>query len=205
MPSGRLRGALGAGAAALAGGVYWWRTHPSACPYGQRFLIQIPHPPITRRRLLAILQPARGERILEIGPGTGHYTLDVAAAVGPDGRLDIFDLQQEMLDHTVRRATERGLENIEPAKGDATALPYEDDLFDAAFLVTVLGEIPDQDAALRELQRVVKPGGRVVVGEVIFDPHMVTLGQLEARGAAAGLSFDRHSGSKLGYFARLTA
>ncbi|MDX6663267.1 MAG: hypothetical protein QOG09_1369, partial [Solirubrobacterales bacterium] len=38
-----------------------------------------------------------------------------------------------------------------------------------------------------------------------FDPHMVPLGQLEARGAAAGLSFDRHSGSKLGYFARLTA
>jgi len=50
-------------------------------------------------------------------------------------------------------------ENIEPMLADARTLPFEDDSFDGAYLVTVLGEIPDQDAALRELRRVVRSGG----------------------------------------------
>ena len=68
-----------------------------------------------------------------------------------------------------------------------SALPYDDDSFDAAYLVTVLGEIPDQDAALRELARVLQPGGRLVVGELFGDPHMVTSGKLRERAGARGL------------------
>jgi len=60
--------------------------------------------------------------------------------------------------------------NITPTRSDARELPYEDDSFDAAYLVAVLGEIPDQNAALRELARVLKPGGRLVVGELVGDP-----------------------------------
>ena len=142
--------------------------------------------------------------MLEVGPGTGYYTLDVAEWVGPGGSVDILDLQQEMLDHTMRRAGERGLANITPTQSDATAMPYEDGTYDAAYLVTVLGEIPDQDAALRELARVLKPGGRLVVGELLGDPHYVTLSALRLRAAAAGLSFERRSGSALGYFARFS-
>ena len=70
----------------------------------------------------------------------------------------------------MREAAKRGIANIESTLGDAQALPYDDDSFDAAYLVTVLGEIPDQDAALRELARVVRPGGRLVVGELFGDP-----------------------------------
>src|SRR5689334_2476859 len=100
------------GAAAIAVAALWWRKNPSACPYGQRFWVEAPHPLITRKRLRDTLQPARGERVLEVGPGTGYYTLDMAEWVGPDGMVDIFDLQLEMLDHTMRRATERNLSNI---------------------------------------------------------------------------------------------
>ena len=56
----------------------WWRKNPSACPYSQRFWVQAPHPVITRERLLEVLAPSPGERVLEIGPGTGYYSLDVA-------------------------------------------------------------------------------------------------------------------------------
>jgi ubiquinone/menaquinone biosynthesis C-methylase UbiE len=196
--------ALGGGAAVL-GVALWWRYNPSACPYSQRFWVELPHPVITRERLLDVLAPQPGERILEVGPGTGYYTLDVATALEPGGRLDVFDLQQEMLDHTMRRARERGLSNVEPAQGDARELPFPDDSFDGAYLVTVLGEIPDQDAALRELARVVKPGGRVVTGEIAFDPHFVSLGSLESRGEATGLRLERKSGGRLAYFARLEA
>ena len=92
-----------------------------------------------------------------MGPGTGYYTLDVADWVKPDGEVDILDLQQEMLEHTMRRAGEGGLANVTPTQSDATSMPYEDATFDGAYLVTVLGEIPDQDAAIRELARVLKP------------------------------------------------
>jgi ubiquinone/menaquinone biosynthesis C-methylase UbiE len=191
--------------AATAGVALWWRKNPSACPYSQRFWVQAPHPFITRERLRRVLEPAAGERVLEIGPGTGYYTLDLAEWLGPDGRVEIFDIQREMLDHTMRRAAERGLANVTPTEGDARELPYEEDSFDGVVLTTVLGEIPDQDAALREIARILRPGGRLVVGELAGDPHFVTPASLERRAAGVGLDLTRRDGPWLGYFARLEA
>ncbi len=179
-----------------------WRRNPSACPYEQRFFLEVPHPFITRSRLREILDPKPGERVLEVGPGTGYYALHVAQWLRPGGRLDVLDLQQEMLDHTERRARELGIPNLVPTRGDARALPYADGTFHAAYLAVVLGEVPDQDAALRELRRVLKPGGRLVVGELFPDPHMVPFNSLRERAEAAGLLFERRLGGKLGYFAR---
>ncbi|MDX6673645.1 MAG: hypothetical protein QOH11_1063 [Solirubrobacteraceae bacterium] len=201
----RARTVLLGGTAAVLGAALYWRRNPSACPYNQRFWIEAPHPFITRARLREILEPVPGERVLEVGPGTGYYTLPVADWLGPEGSLDVFDLQHEMLDHTMRRAGERGLANITPTQGDARQLPYDDAIFDAAYLVTVLGEIPDQAAALAELRRVLKPTGRLVIGELFGDPHMVTVGALRERGEAAGLRFERRVGGRLGFFARLVA
>jgi SAM-dependent methyltransferase len=199
---GATRRAAAVGAGAIAAAALWWRRNPSACPYNQRFWVQAPHPLITRARLREALAPAAGERVLEVGPGTGYYALEMAGWVAPGGRLDVFDLQQEMLDHTMRRAASRGLSNVVATQGDARALPYEAASFDAAYLVTVLGEIPDQDAALRELARVLRPGGRLVVGELLGDPHWVSPRRLRERAAVAGLRFERRLGSPIGYFAR---
>jgi ubiquinone/menaquinone biosynthesis C-methylase UbiE len=185
----------------LIGSALWWRRNPSACPYNQRFWVQAPHPFITRARLKEALEPQPGETVLEIGPGTGYYSLDVAQWIAPGGTLHVFDVQQEMLDHTMRRAVENGIDNITPAQGDAQALPYGDATFDAAYLVTVLGEIPDQEQALRELRRVLKPTGRLVVGELFGDPHMVGIKALEQR--AQGMTLARRVGPRIGYFARL--
>jgi protein-L-isoaspartate O-methyltransferase len=192
------------GAAAVAAAALWWRKHPSACPYGQRFWVEAPHPLITRARLRAILDPQAGERMLEIGPGTGYYSLHVAEWLTPAGHLEVLDLQREMLDHTMRRAGQRGLTNITATVGDARALPYPDGSFDAAYLIAVLGEIPDEDSALRELRRVLGPEGRLVVGELFGDPHWVSPSALRRRADAAGLRLERRSGSPLGYFASLT-
>jgi ubiquinone/menaquinone biosynthesis C-methylase UbiE len=193
---------LVAGLGAL-GAALWWRRHPSACPYSQRFWVEAPHPFITRERLRSVLEPAAGERVLEVGPGTGYYTLPTAGWLGPSGRLDVLDVQQEMVDHTLRRASAEGIANIVGEVGDAREMPYENSSFDAAYLVTVLGEIPDQEAALRELRRVVKPGGRIVVGELFGDPHMVTFRALRDRASAAGLEVERTLGGRLWHFTRL--
>jgi ubiquinone/menaquinone biosynthesis C-methylase UbiE len=198
-----VRKLIAAAALAVLGVALWWRKNPSACPYSQRFWVQAPHPGITRERLREIIEPAPGERVLEIGPGTGYYTLDLADWVGPEGAVEIFDLQQEMLDHTIRRARERGLWNVNPTQGDAQQLPYDDDSFDAAVLITVLGEIPDPAAALRVIGRVLRPGGRLIVGELFGDPHMVTLGSLARRAQAGGLQLEKRSGQIFAYFARL--
>ena len=197
-----VKGTLAAAALAVVGAALWWRKNPSACPYNQRFWVQAPHPLITRERLADVISIKPGERVLEVGPGTGYYTLDVAEWLGEEGALDILDVQQEMLDHTMERARERGLGNVTPRLGDATGMPYEDDSFDAAYLVTVLGEVPDQDAALRELARVLRPGGRLVVGELMGDPHYVSLSKMRLRAAGARLEFEDRSGNRLGFFAR---
>jgi SAM-dependent methyltransferase len=190
--------------AALLAAAIWWRRHPSACPYSQRFWVEAPHPLITRARLREALAPSAGERILEVGPGTGYYTLAVAESLGREGSLEIFDLQRAMLDHAVKAARERGLDNVIATQGDARTLPYAEDVFDGAFLVTVLGEIPDQDGALRELRRVLKPGGRLIVGELFGDPHWVRFGVLEERARRAGLQPRGRVGTRLGYFATFT-
>jgi ubiquinone/menaquinone biosynthesis C-methylase UbiE len=191
--------ALGAVVAGVIGAGVWWRRHPSACPYGQRLWIEAPHPLITRERLREALAPHPGETVLEVGPGTGYYSLPVARWIAP-GTLHVLDVQQNMLDHTLRGARAAGIANIEPRLGDACELPYDDATFDAAYLVTVLGEVLDQEAALRELRRVVNPEGRLVVGELFGDPHMVGEATLRRRAAAAGLRFDCRVGPRFGYF-----
>nr|WP_282957105.1 class I SAM-dependent methyltransferase [Haloterrigena salifodinae] len=92
-----------------------------------------------------VLEPQPGERILEVGPGTGYYTGMVARAIEPSGTLHAVDVQSEMVEYLRRRMRQEGTQNVEPIRGDARSLPYPNDTFDAAYLVLVLGEIPDQE------------------------------------------------------------
>jgi len=181
------------------------RKDPSACPYGLRFSLDLPHPFLTRPRLREMLSPQPGQRVLEVGPGTGYYALQVARWLEPGGTLDILDIQQKMLDHTMHRACAMGVSNIVPRRGDAQALPYPDDHFDSAYLVATLGEVPDKGRALRELRRVLERGGRLVVGEVLFDPHKVTFEELRRLTDAGGLDHERTLKGALGYLAAFRA
>lgn len=191
------------GAAAAGAALVHQHRHPSACPYSGRWILWFPRPWLSTERLLSVLQPRPGERLLEVGPGVGVQTLPVARALEPGGQLDVFDVQQEMLDALMARGGRQGISNVRPQQGDGRRLPYEDASFDGAYLVTVLGEIPDQEAALRELHRVVKPGGRVVFGEIpLFDPHFVRFPDLRRKAQAAGWRFERRLGPALGFYAR---
>ncbi|GIK76491.1 MAG: hypothetical protein BroJett022_01810 [Actinomycetes bacterium] len=189
--------------AAVLAAALWWRRNPSACPYSQRFWVEAPHPLITRERLRDVLAPRSGEAILELGPGTGYYSLELAGWVAPDGRIELFDIQQEMLDHVMRRAAERGVANLSPTRGDAASLPYPDSSVDAVVLTTVLGEIADRRSAMAEIARVLRPGGRLVVGELFGDPHFTTPAEVERLGAEAGLVLESRSGPWFGSFSRL--
>lgn len=191
----------GAGLAAAAAAA-WWLTDSAPYPYAQRALLDIPLPFLTNRRLDALLAPRLGERVLEIGPGTGLQALHVARQLGPSGRLDVVDIQQAMLDCVMRRADARDIGGIVPARADARQLPFADGSFDAAYLITALGEIPDPLAALRELRRVLRPEGRLIIGE-FFDRHYVPLVTLLRYASASDFEPAMHLGTPIAYLARL--
>ena len=184
---------------------YWSVTEPGPMPYLLRWTLAFPRGNLSPAHLSTLLGPRRGERILEIGPGTGIYSIPIARAIEPDGSLDVLDVQQAMLDEVTARARAAGVANVTATCGDARTLPYPDGVFDAAYLVGVLGEIPDEPAALRELRRVLKPGARLVVGEVAIDPDFVRLGPLRERTRAARFEFERRHGNALSYLARFRA
>lgn len=179
----------------------WSRQSPVPMPYFMRWVLLLPRGPHSPASLERLLQPRTGERILEIGPGVGVHALRIAASLRPAGVLDVLDVQQEMLDDLMRRAARRGLTNIVPRQGDARRLPYPDSTFDAAYLISVLGEIPEVSVALRELRRVLKPGARLLIGEVLIDPDFITLPLLQETARAAGFVFERQVGPRFAYAA----
>jgi ubiquinone/menaquinone biosynthesis C-methylase UbiE len=178
----------------------WQRQNPIPMPYSMRWMLFIPrgHSP---QNLKKILEPQPGERLLEIGPGIGIHALPVAAALLPGGVLDALDIQQEMLDDLKRRAEKQGITNIIATQGDARKLPFPDRTFDAAYMLTTLGEIPDPAAALNEVRRVLQPKGRLVIAEAVADPDYIPLFTLEEKVKNAGFVLARTSGSKFSYFA----
>jgi SAM-dependent methyltransferase len=187
-------------------GVYLWeRRHPKPLPYERRHYIAKPRWFLPVSGLVEALDPRPRDRILEIGPGTGAYTFDVAEALSLDGTLDILDIQQEMLDHVLRETERRGLRNIRPTLGRAEQLPYEDGTFDSAYVINALGEVEDQAQALRELHRVLKPYGRLVLAENAYDPHWITLRTLKGLTAEAGFEFRSRNGLPFSYYASFRA
>lgn len=182
-------------------GRIWSRKSPVPMPYSMRWVLFFPRGPHSPARLKDVLQPRSGERILEIGPGVGVHALPLAASLLPDGVLDVLDVQQEMLDDLARRAAKLNIGNIAPKQGDARQLPYPDRIFDGAYMIGALGEIPDAVAALSELRRVLKPGGRLVVSELLIDPDFISLSTLQEKAKDAGFIFQRHVGPSFAYSA----
>ena len=112
--------------------------------------------------LLALASLRTGERVVEVACGTGLVTFRAAEAVGPDGKVFATDISARMVEATAAEAARRGYENVRTARMDAESLELPDASFDAALCALGLMYVPDADAALREMHRVLAPGGRAV-------------------------------------------
>jgi ubiquinone/menaquinone biosynthesis C-methylase UbiE len=120
---------------------------------------------VRRRRLVrAALGAQPGEQILDLGCGPGFYCAEVLEEVGDGGAVVGLDSSEAMLALARRRCAEHA--NVELHPADALSLPVADGRFDGAICVQVLEYVEDVPAALRELHRALRPGGRVVLWDV---------------------------------------
>jgi demethylmenaquinone methyltransferase/2-methoxy-6-polyprenyl-1,4-benzoquinol methylase len=115
---------------------------------------------------LALVGP--GSRVLDVATGTGDLAIELARRVGPDGEVLGSDFSEGMLERARAKAAARELTGVRPRFewADATALPYDDDRFDAATVGFGARNFDDLARGLAEMARVVRPGGRVVVLEI---------------------------------------
>lgn len=113
-----------------------------------------------------LLQLAPGERVLELGFGTGNSIINMAASVGPAGRVYGIDVSPGMLEVARKKINEKGLsDRVELKTGDARELPYEEASFNAVFASFTLELFPPDDipVVLGQVRRVLRPGGRLGV------------------------------------------
>jgi SAM-dependent methyltransferase len=116
-----------------------------------------------------------GETVLDLGSGAGLDAFIAAPQVGPSGRVIGVDMTPEMLDRARRNAEKMGLPQVEFREGRLEALPVEDGSIDAVTSNCVINLVPDKGAVFAEIARVLRPGGRLVVSDIILDGPLPTV------------------------------
>lgn len=181
--------------AAVGGGWLLWRRQKAnlPCPASLSFLLENPfmNRVAGAETLLDRAGVVAGMRLLDAGCGPGRITLPAARRVGPTGEVVALDIQETMLQRVRQKLDAQGASNVRllhAALGDGQT---EAKAFDRAFLVTVLGEIPDKAAALREIYTALKPGGLLSVTEVLPDPDFQTPDAVRRLADEAGFVEDR--------------
>ena len=137
---------------------------------------------------------------LELGAGSRYYSVEVARCVSA-GRLELFDIQLEMLEQCSVKCAAAGVRNVDFTVGDGVALPYKDSSFDLVYMVTVLGEVHAQSACLLEVARVLRRGGVLSISEHLPDPDFISLRSLRQQATSAGFALGRQFGSRWAYTA----
>lgn len=158
------------------------------CPSSLSFLVENPffNRVAGAELLLDRAGVVAGLRVLDAGCGPGRITLPAAARVGPNGEVVALDIQQAMLDKVQAKIDAQNAGNVRLLHGGLGQGHLEPDSFDRAFLVTVLGEIPDKASALSEIYASLKPGGLLSVTEVLPDPDFLMPDTVSRLARAAG-------------------
>jgi ubiquinone/menaquinone biosynthesis C-methylase UbiE len=143
-----------------------------------------------------------GMTVLELGCGSGVYTIGLARAVGNRGKLYSVDMQEAMIERLKRKLAKpehSELTNIETRLANAYELPFADESIDLVVMVTVLPEISDKDRALKEIRRILKADGILAISENLIDPDYPLRGTTTKYCAGNGFVLLSTSGSFFNY------
>lgn len=121
---------------------------------------------------LAIGELKLGEAVADLGCGTGMDLLLAARRVGPTGRAIGIDMTQAMLASAQRSAAKMGAAHVDVRAGDLLDLPIEDASLDVVISNGVFNLVPDKVAAFKEVKRVLKPGGRLYLADIIMSSEL---------------------------------
>ena len=172
------------------------------CPVWLRWLVEFDNPLSKTCRSDVIIQHLDlhpGMRVLDIGCGPGRLTIPAARQVGPQGEVIAIDLQPGMISRVREKAQAAGLNNIcflefAMGQGKLDVQPA-----DRAMLVTVLGEIPNRQAAINQIFEALKPGAILSVTETIFDPHYQSRSTVTKLACAAGFQEKAFFGNRMAF------
>ncbi len=172
------------------------------CPSWLSWMVEMDNPFTKTNRASVIidllgLQP--GMKVLDAGCGPGRLAIPAAKAIGSQGELTALDIQAGMLARVQEKARTAGLSNIRLMQVKLGKGKLEMAYYDRAMLVTVLGEIPEQEAALQEIYQALKPGGILSVTEVIFDPHFQSRESVQRVAGRVGFREAGFFGKRLAY------
>ena len=169
-------------------------------PHQMSFVLDLPLRNIllSPRKLVPRLALTTTSHVLEVGAGSGFYSVGVARRVSK-GRLELLDLQTEMLKKAQQKLETEGMFNAGYTIADAGKLPFKEDSFDVIFLVTVLGEIADQEGFLSEAHRVLKPKGLLSISEHHPDPDFSSLTEVKLLIEQEGFEVSEQYGAKWNY------
>lgn len=140
-----------------------------------------------------------GMTVLEVGPGSGTYTLAAGRCVGPDGKVVTMDIEPRIIAKVREVIDMNSAYNIEAIVGNVYGLAYKDGSFDAAYMITVIGEIPEPQKAFAEIYRLLRPGGTLAFSESLIDPDYPLVTNLEKMAYAAGFHLKQKTGNFFNY------
>ncbi|TFG07406.1 methyltransferase domain-containing protein [Candidatus Thorarchaeota archaeon] len=141
-----------------------------------------------------------GMTVIDIGCGSGLYTVAVAEAVQPDGVVYAVDIQEGMLERLKDRMEREGIKNIIPVLADAEGqIPLEEGIADAIFSTAVIPEIPDPVMALLQVKRLLRVGGLFAEAELLLDPDFPLASTVKKWARKAGLVFEKQVGHAFRY------
>lgn len=172
------------------------------CPSWLSWMVELDNPFTKTNRahvIIEYLQLEPGMSVLDAGCGPGRLTIPIAIKLANNGTVTAMDIQVDMLRKVKEKANLKNLKNINYINAGLGYGKLEANKYDRVLLVTVLGEIPDQHAALSEIFYALKQGGILSITEVIFDPHFQTRGHVRKLAAESGFKEKDIFGSRIAF------